>query len=143
MLALNSFGYNFSSNAFSLFLSRLCVASFFSPVGIELFAPNLTAGNPHHAFMNSQDRANSIRGIAPTTIYRLKSAALKAMGQPKQIHLRSLKLVPLPHTAGEVLITHANGWTGRGIAWREDSAELAMVWQVNSPARGLPVKIGA
>ncbi len=143
MLAHPSSNYPFSSNAFSEYLSQLCVASFFNPVGIELYVPNLTAGNPELPFMNAQDRASSSRGITPTTIYRLKSAALKAMGKPKNIHLRSLKLAPLPHTGGEVLITHANGWTGRGIAWREGSSGLAMVWQVNMQARALPVRIGA
>lgn len=93
--------------------------------------------------MNAQDRANASRGIAPSTIYRLKNAALKAMGNPKHVHPRSIKLIPLPHTGGEVLLSHPNGWTGRGIAWKEDKAELALVWQVNSGGRPLPIRIDA
>ena len=142
-MARNQQASDFSANAFCAFLGQLCVVTFFNPVGVEISAPKVTAGQPSQPFMNSQDRANVSRGLTPTTIYRLKQAALKAMGHLKHVHPRSLQLTPLPHTGGEVLLTHPNGWTGRGIAWREGGAELAIVWQVSAEIRGLPVKICA
>jgi hypothetical protein len=71
------------------------------------------------------------RGIIPGALWLLKRAASGSRGVAAGNGLRACRIIPLPHTGGEVLLQHFSGWRGRGIAWWQGGALLALVWQVD------------
>jgi hypothetical protein len=80
---------------------------------------------------NAQDSVLERRNIIPGALWLLKRAAEEARGIVSGRNLRQFRIIPLPHTNGEVLLLHPSGWRGRGIAWWQANVLLSLVWQVN------------
>ena len=72
-------------------------------------------------------------GYLPSVLLLIKQAAAKArFTNTCHNSLASLRLMPLPHLPGQLLVTHPAGWHGRGIAWWHGQTLLALAWQAET-----------
>lgn len=101
------------------------------PVGVAVAARGELPAIIDFSWGNLQDTVLVRREIAPGALWLLKRAANAAQGKAPAASVRAYRLVPLPHTRGEILLHHPpTDWRGRGIAWWQDDNLLALVWQV-------------
>jgi hypothetical protein len=100
------------------------------PVGVAVAARHDLPNSIDTTWANLQDNVLVRRGIAPGALWLLKCAANNAQGKIPTVAIRAYRLVPLPHTHGEILLHHPSGWRGRGIAWWQEGALLSLVWQI-------------
>lgn len=119
-------------------LGHVLVAMHWTPVGTALSPVDAVPPAPGACWFNRQDQLNCRRGIRPATAWLLKEAARRACLTPLGGQLRRFQLVLLPHTGGEVMVHHPAGWRGRGIAWRQEQVQAALVWQIEGQRSGGP-----
>jgi len=81
---------------------------------------------------NNQDELNLARGIEAQALMVLKQAANRARNLSPAEELWRYTVSILPHTKGEVLLSHHTGWQGRGIAWHQYGTLIALVWDMTS-----------
>ncbi len=118
----------FSAKAYCGYLDSLLLAAYHEPLGVCITSLMASTSEPHTGWMNVHDRQNAARGMDPGISARLKIAARQALGHSSGKWLKAYLIVPLPHRRGEVIIHHPTGWSGRGIAWSQGDARMAMVW---------------
>ena len=120
----------FTSSAYTNPPQYVLVAAGAQPTGVAIALKEELPALLDPRWANQQDQLNFIRGIAPSALWLLKCAACRARFSPPGRMMKRLHLVPLPYTSGEVLISAGDYWRARGIAWWQENALLALVWEV-------------
>lgn len=121
----------FSTSAWTPSGEHVLAAASGAPVGVAVASVQDLPSQLEPHWANTQDSVLERRGIIPGALWLLKRAANGSRGVAPANGLRACRIIPLPHTGGEVLLQHPSGWRGRGIAWWQSGALLALVWQVD------------